>query len=131
MYEGRRSLTKVLRELLWPLTPARPSMLLPLDLRSSGRSVRNATAIVPLLISLSTKRIGLPLRSLGAGLSAAPARGAAVAAVRARALTAARMREEEDMPPWSARRGLVSGPPRWLVASPGSVVRAAPRAQAE
>jgi hypothetical protein len=68
-------------------------MLLPLDLRSSGRSVRKATATVPGLISLSTKRIGLPLRILGAGLSAAPAKGAAVAAVRARALTAARMRE--------------------------------------
>src|SRR6476469_5416383 len=93
-------------------------MLLPLDLRSSGRSVRKATAITPGLIWLSTKRIGLPLMSLGAGLSAAPARGAAVAAARARALTAARMREEEDIPPWWVRGALSSGPPRWRVGPP-------------
>src|SRR5690349_6892739 len=130
MYAGFLSLTKVDSELLWPLTPARPSMLLPLDSRASGRSVRKATATVPRLISLSSQRIGLPLRSLGAGVSGAPARGAAVAAVRARALTAARRREEEDMPPWWGRPGRSSGAPRCAVASPGSVVCAAPGARA-
>ena len=83
MYAGL-PLAKVASELLWPLTPARPSMLLPLDLRSSFWSVRKVTATVPLPISLSTKRIGLPLTSLGAGLSVAPASGAAVALGRGR-----------------------------------------------
>src|SRR4051794_5333377 len=107
-------------------------MLLPLALRSSGRSVRKATAIVPWLMWLSTKRIGLPLRSLGPGWSAAPARGAAVA-VRARALSAARMREEEDMPPMVGRRRApvmttkVAGGVTWL----GPPRRAPPQAIAD